>query len=77
MLLLGRARPRGSVLRAIPIGLLQVIDRLERDDKVLAVVPGSTFGDLEDVADLEARYPGVREMLSTWYAHSRPGGGAR
>ena len=74
VLLLGAARPRGSVVRAVPIGLLEVIDRLERDDKVLAVVPGTTFGDLEDVADLEARYPGVRAMLSTWYANSRPGG---
>ena len=75
VLVLGPALPRGATVRARPIGLLHVVDRLERDDKIIAVVPGERFGELRDVDELEARYPGVREILSRWYAHSRPGGG--
>jgi len=75
VLVLGRARARGERIRVVPIGLLRVIDRLERDDKILAVVPGDVFGELQDVDELEALYPGVREILADWYARSRPGGG--
>lgn len=75
VLVLGPALPRGSLVRARPIGLLRIVDRLERDDKIIAVVPGNAFSDVIDVEDLETRYPGVREILETWYAHSRPGGG--
>jgi len=75
VLVLGPAIARGTTVRAIPIGLLQVVDRLERDDKVLAVIPGTAFGEIRDVAELEARYPGVRDILALWYAQSRPGGG--
>lgn len=74
VLVLGPALPRGSLVRARPIGLLQIVDRLERDDKIIAVVPDNAFSDVTDVEDLEARFPGVREILAIWYAHSRPGG---
>lgn len=74
VLVLGPARARGELVRAVPIGLLRVVDRLERDDKILAVVPGTLFGDIRDIAELEDRAPGVRETLEIWYAHSRPGG---
>lgn len=75
VLLLGPARERGAVVRARPIGLLRVIDRLERDDKVLAVEEGTPLAKVEDVADLEARFPGVQALLRTWFAQSRRGGG--
>ncbi|MFT5694311.1 MAG: inorganic pyrophosphatase, partial [Myxococcota bacterium] len=28
---------------------------------------------VEDVAELEDRYPGVREILTNWYTNARPG----
>ncbi len=74
VLVLGPRISRGSVVRAHAIGLLRMVDRLERDDKVLAVVPGAPMSDVRDVAELEERYPGVREILAHWYRHSRPGG---
>lgn len=74
VLVLGPALPRGSLARAVPIGLLRMLDRLERDDKVVAVLPGTPLGDAEDIEDLEERFPGVRSILETWYQHSRPEG---
>lgn len=74
VLVLGPALERGALVRAQPIGLLRMIDRLERDDKVLAVLPGGPMSDVRDVEELESRYPGVREILAHWYQHSRPGG---
>ena len=74
VLVLGPALPRGSTVRAVPIGLLHIVDRLERDDKIIAVLPGTPFAELGDVEELEERYPGVREILAIWYTNSRPGG---
>jgi inorganic pyrophosphatase len=74
VLVLGPSIARGSLVRAVPIGLLRVVDHLERDDKILAIVPGTPLADVDDVADLDARYPGVREILTNWYANARPGG---
>jgi len=74
VLVLGPSLERGSLIRATPIGLLQMFDRLERDDKILAVMPGTPFADVQDVAELETRFPGVREILASWYDNSRPGG---
>lgn len=74
MLLLGPAVERGAIVRTRLIGLLRVIDGLERDDKILVVREGTPLADAEDVADLEAKFPGVRDQLEMWFAHSRPGG---
>jgi inorganic pyrophosphatase len=71
VLVLGPSLPRGSLVRARPIGLLRMLDRLERDDKVIAVVPGSAFGEVEDLDELEERFPGVMTILETWYLNSR------
>ena len=70
VLVLGSAAPRGSLVRARPIGLLRMLDRLERDDKVLAVIPGTPLGGVEDIEDLEAQFPGVTTILETWYLNS-------
>ncbi len=37
VLVLGPSLARGTLVRAVPIGLLEVVDRLERDDKILAI----------------------------------------
>lgn len=74
VLVLGEAIERGHTVRVRPIGLLRVLDRLERDDKILAVPDAGPFADIDDVDALVLAYPGVLEMLSTWVTQSRPGG---
>jgi inorganic pyrophosphatase len=73
VLVLGPSVPRGSLVRAVPIGLLHIVDRLERDDKILAIVPGTPLAAVEDIAELDTRFPGVRQILTNWYTNSRPG----
>lgn len=70
VLVLGPSLPRGSLVRARPIGLFRVLEGIERDDKVLAVLPGTPLGSVEDIEELEERFPGVTSMLEAWYLHS-------
>jgi inorganic pyrophosphatase len=71
VLVIGPAVPRGTLVRARPIGIIRVVDQLEQDDKILAVdVRGETLRDVYDLETLDARYPGAISILTTWWAHA-------
>lgn len=69
VLLLGPAQPRGSVVPARAIAMLRLVDRGERDDKIVAVPTAGPLSDARDLTTLEARYPGVRQIVETWFAN--------
>jgi inorganic pyrophosphatase len=69
VLLLGPAQPRGSVVPARVIAMLRLVDRGERDDKIVAVPVSGPLSDARDLATLEARYPGVRQIVETWFTN--------
>ena len=70
MLVLGEGVPRGSVVKATPIGVIRLLDRGEQDDKILAVLPGSVFEDIKDADDLTARFPGAAEAIVLWWTNA-------
>lgn len=70
VMVLGPAVPRGTVVRARPIGVIRVVDRMEQDDKVLAIMEGPTLVDVYDVESLRRRYPGVDEILAIWWSNA-------
>lgn len=67
VLILGDPLPRGELVRAVPIALLQVVDRLERDDKIIAVIADTPFAEIRSMAALDESFPGLRERLAEWY----------
>ncbi len=69
-LVLGPAVPRGTVVRARPIGVLRIVDRLAQDDKIIAVMEGPTLKDVYDVESLDERYPGVSEIVALWFSNA-------
>ena len=69
-LVLGPAVPRGEVVRARPIGVIRVVDRMVQDDKVLAIIEGPVLKGVYDVEALNERYPGASEIVSTWFSNA-------
>jgi inorganic pyrophosphatase len=67
--LLGESKSRGSVTPARIIGMIQMVDRGETDDKLIAVDPNSWFASVRSVEDLEMQYPGVMTILKTFMAN--------
>jgi len=65
--IIGDRIERGSVVRAHVIGALALLDRGSQDEKLLAVVHGSSLGTIRDIEELEARFPGITEILETWW----------
>ncbi len=74
VIVLGPARPRGEVAAAKLLGVLELLDGGERDDKLVAVLPGTPLADVDDLAGLDERHPGVTRILEVWFtSYKGPG----
>jgi inorganic pyrophosphatase len=69
VLVLGAALPRGAVIEARVIGLFRMHDAGELDVKLVAVRADTHFGSVRDVSQLEEQFPGVTDIIETWFAH--------
>ena len=69
VLVLGEAAPRGTVLEARVIGLFRMRDDGEVDVKLVAVRPGTAFAEIQNIAELREKFPGVAEIIETWFGH--------
>jgi inorganic pyrophosphatase len=67
VLVLGPSVPRGSVVRGRVIGLLNLTDTGEVDNKAIVVMEGTPFAKVRSIADLDAQFPGVTAILQTWF----------
>lgn len=67
VLVLGPAAERGALLRVRPLGVLRLLDGGETDDKLVAVEEGTPLAAAADLADLDARFPGVTAIVETWF----------
>jgi inorganic pyrophosphatase len=69
VLVLGPALPRGSSVRARPIGILRMLDGGEQDDKIVAVLLDSNLGEVSSIEELEHEYGGVTEIIELWFSN--------
>jgi inorganic pyrophosphatase len=71
IIVLGRGIERAHVAKTRIIGVLEMGDDDERDDKLIAVPiePGleNGFSRLHDLDDLDVDYPAAREILELWF----------
>jgi inorganic pyrophosphatase len=49
------------------LGLIQLVDAGEQDDKLIAVTLDSPFAKAESVSELDQLFPGVTAILHTWF----------
>lgn len=69
ILVLGDAIPRGAVVPVTVIAVARYTDAGERDDKLVAVRAGTPFEDVDGLAELEASFGGVTDIVDTWFLH--------
>lgn len=67
VLVLGSPIEQGYVVQCRPIGVLQLLDHEEQDDKIIAVNPESAFGDITTIEALDSTYTGVLGIIETWF----------
>jgi len=69
VLVLGPSVPRGTLLKAKVIGVLKLLDRREKDDKLIAVSEDSAFAQIKEISELKKKFPGILEIVETWFSH--------
>ena len=67
ILLLGPSETRGAVVKVTVIGVLQLLDNGEQDDKLIAINPISRWSIVKDLEDLDKYYPGTKTIVSTFF----------
>ena len=67
VIVLGPSVPIGSVVKAYPIGVLDLLDRGEKDYKLLMVQEGSPIADCDSIQCLDEKFPGITTIIKTWF----------
>ena len=74
VIVLGPPVERGQVVRARIIGVLELMDGGEQDDKLVAVLEGAPLASVQDIYQLKTDFPGVSLILETWFtSYKGPG----
>lgn len=69
VILIAPAVPRGSIVKARPIGVLKLLDGGEQDDKIIAVLPDSPLGGISGLEELQREFKGITEILEIWFSN--------
>jgi len=74
VLVLGAPVERGTVVKAKVIGVLQLLDGGEQDDKLIAVQQNSPLYRVDTLEQLQAEYKGIAEIIETWFSNYKGAG---
>jgi inorganic pyrophosphatase len=74
VIVLGPAVERGAIVHARLVGVLELLDGGEQDDKLLAVQEGTALAAARSLAELDAKFHGVTTIVETWFtSYKGPG----
>jgi len=74
VIVLGPAEFRGTIIECELIGVLEMLDDGEQDDKLIAVSINSPFSKIKNLVELNREYPGVTSIISTWFENYKGAG---
>lgn len=69
VMVLGDPIERGTIVKCKLIGVLYLMDRGEKDDKLIAVKQGTSFYNFDDLEVLDDNYNGILEILQLWFTN--------
>jgi inorganic pyrophosphatase len=69
IIVLGPAVERGSIVECKIIGVIELLDRGEQDDKLIAVMKGTPFFSVNSIAELNQSFNGALDIVTTWFAN--------
>ncbi|MDG2228401.1 MAG: inorganic diphosphatase [Flavobacteriales bacterium] len=69
IIVLGPPSTRGGIVKCKIIGVLYLMDRGERDDKLIAVSAGSPLYQVNDMTELNKNYKGISEIIKLWFTN--------
>ena len=74
VIVIGPSETKGSIVKCKIIGVLQLIDNSEQDDKLIAISYRSNLDNVNDISELDASYNGILEILEIWFTNYKEDG---
>ena len=69
VIVLGPPVERGSVIKCKLIGVLNLLDRGEQDDKLIAVSTDSPLYTINSLEELNEKYKGISRIVELWFSN--------
>ena len=69
VIVLGPPVERGSVIKCKLIGVLNLLDRGEQDDKLIAVSTDSPLYTINSLEELNEKYKGILRIVELWFSN--------
>jgi len=69
IIVLGPPVKRGSILKSKIIGVLELLDNGEQDDKLIAVSQHSPLYEINDITQLDEINNGITEIIKIWFSN--------
>jgi len=67
ILVIGKQLKRGRVIKAKLVGVLKMKGEGARDDKLIAVLPDTCFGGVNNMDEFDRDFPGASSIIETWF----------
>ena len=74
VIVIGPSETKGNIVKCKIIGVLQLIDNSEQDDKLIAISYKSNLDNVNDISELNASYNGILEILEIWFTNYKEDG---
>ena len=69
VIVLGPPLERGSVVKCKLIGILNLLDHGEHDDKLIAILENTPLYQVNSIEELDKKYNGVSEIIKLWFTN--------
>jgi inorganic pyrophosphatase len=69
VIVLGPAVKRGSIIECKIIGVIELLDRGEQDDKLIAVMKDTPFYLVNSIDELKQSFNGALDIVTTWFSN--------
>ena len=74
VIVIGPSETKGTIVKCKIIGVLQLIDNSEQDDKLIAISYKSNLDNVNDISELNVNYNGILEILEIWFTNYKESG---
>ena len=73
VILIGSKKKKAELEEGNILGIIYMMDGMEIDNKILAISQQDIFLDINNIFDLEKKYPGVIEIIKIWLKNYKGG----
>lgn len=73
IIVLGPAVERGSVQQVRILGAIKLLDKGERDDKIIAIPLNGPFSKIDSLGEMMQKFPGTIQIVRYWFTGYKGG----